>query len=439
MNDIKSKILNYLNSNKQNILKEFSLKEEYLKAFAKMETVSQKIIDYKNAPIGFFENFDYNVFSENSYGENFSLVNVDYEKLNFKIPENANIITMLNGCFSHENSKIISKNITVNSFIEKNKSEYFEMEKYFLDYSEENENQLILLNNILSKDGIYLNIHKNSVVEEPIYIVNVITKQNKNFVFNYRKLIIVDENSSAKIIETDLFLSDCKSLILNVFLTKQAKNSNLDYSHINLNIDENQTNHSKVSLIFHNEFKLEADAKLNYNTVNFDSYFVQNRTQFFLEGENSEVNTAMFNYLQNDETVDIVTKISHSAPHTVSNQLVKSIADDNSCFSFDGKILVAKDAQKIKSAQNSRAILLSDNAKVNCQPQLEIYTDDVECSHGSAIGNLEEDMIFYLNSRGIGKEEANKLLFTAFAGEVIERISDDNFKNFIYKQIVRVN
>jgi len=430
MNDFKSKILNDINSNKKNIIGDFTIKEEYLKSFSRMETINKKIADFKNSPNDFFENFDYNVYDKNYFSKN-----IDYKKLNCKIPENSNIITMINGCFSNENTKIISKNITVSSFIEKIKNKYFATEKHFLDYSEDNENQLTLLNSVLAKDGIYLHIHPNSIIEEPIYIVNVITEQDKNFFFNHRKLIILDENSSAKIIETDLFLSNYKALSLNVCLTKQAKNSNLDYLHINSDINSNRKNHSKVSLIVRNEFKLDEDAKLNYNTVIFDSPFGQNRTQFLLEGENAEVNTAMFSYLRNDSVVDIATLTSHLVPNTYSNQLVKTVADDNSYFSFDGKILVSQNAQKIKAAQNSHAILLSDSAQVNCQPQLEIYADDVECSHGTAIGNLEEEMMFYLNSRGIGKEEANKLLFMAFACDIIDKIPHKNMQDFIYSNL----
>lgn len=421
MNDFKNKILNQINSSEKNIYSSFPAREEYLKLFLKMETINKKINDFKNSPTNFFENFDYEIYDKDYFYEK-----IDYSKLNFEIPEKSNILTLVNGYFSEENSQIISENISVESLDTPKKYLFFE--KHFLDYSGATENQLTSLNSALSKDGLYLLIHLNATVEEPIYIINLITQQDKNYFFNYRKLIVANENSTAKIIEADFFMSDCKSLVMNVFLLKQAQNSNLDYTHIILN----RKNNSKVSLMVGNEFKLDANAKLNYNTVGLNLLYGRNRTQFFLEGENAEVNTTLFSYLQNDNTIDVATLIAHLAPNTHSKQVVKSIADDNSCFSFDGKILVEQDAQKIKASQNSRAILLSENASVNCQPQLEIYADDVECSHGSAIGNLEEEMIFYLNSRGIGKEQANKLLFTAFAGEVIDKIPHQNIRDAVY-------
>ena len=430
MNDFASKISNYINSDANKSNCSTGVKEDYLKLFFKMQPIGSKIADFKNFPAGFFENFDYDI-----YDKDYCTDDTDYSKFNYNIAEKFNLVVLINGYFSKENSKIISKNITVMSLAEKSKKEYFATEKYFLDYSESYESQFTVLSNILAKDGVYLQIHQNSVVEEPIYIVNVITKQDKNYFFNHRKLIVADENSSAKIIETDLFMSDYKSLILSICLMQQAKNSQLNYSRIKSDINSDHKKHSNANFITGYEFRLNENAKLNHNNVNFDADFGRSRTHFFLDGENAEVNTTMFSYLQNDRIVDVATSIVHSSPNTYSNQLVKAIADDNSSFSFDGKILVAQDSQKIKASQNSRAILLSDNAQVNCQPQLEIYADDVECSHGSAIGNLEEDLIFYLNSRGISKEQANKLLLTAFAAEVINRIPYQSMRDFIFSDL----
>ena len=421
MNDFKNKIENYINSNKSRIIGTSALKNNSVELFFNIQTIDKKIEDYKHIPAEFFENFDYSIYDKDYFFDN-----TDYSKFIKNIPEKSNLIVMLNGYFSKENSKIISKNITVMSMIEKVKNEFFGVEKFFSDYSELYENQFTVLNSILAKDGIFLHIHPNSTVEEPIYFINVITKQTQNFLFNYRKLIVADENSSAKIIEKDLIFSDYKSLILNVFLMRQAKNSQLNYSRIRSKTNANHSNSANVSFIVCNKFKLDANAKLNFNTVNFDRNFGRDKTHFLLEGENAEANVAMFCYLRNAETIDVSTVTTHLAPNTFSNQLVKNIADDDSTFSFDGKIFVSPDAQKIKASQNSRAILLSDNAQVNCQPQLEIYADDVSCSHGSAIGNLDEELIFYLNSRGIGKESAKKLLLSAFAAEVLNKIPDND-------------
>lgn len=431
MSNFKHKMLEAMASIQDTQTYRLVFREEYLKLFKKMATVDKGVHDFRNAPIDFFENFDYEIYDKDYVNDS----SIDFEQLRSQYSRDANLIVLLNGCFSVENSIINSDKIIVMSLSEKLKNEGFLTNKYFLNYYERHENQLTVLNSILSNGGLYLHIPANTTVKDPIFILNIITEQDRNYFFNYRNLIIADENSNAKIIESDLFLSKYKSLILKVSFNKQYKNSHIDYNCINSDRNLNQHNDGQVSFITENGFFLEESATLNHNNIIFDTYYTKNTSHFVLEGNSSDVDTSVFSFLKSDSIVDIQTQIEHVSSNTGCRQLVKSIVDDNGYFTFDGKILVDQDAQKIKAMQNSRAILISDNARAELQPQLEIYADDVICTHGATVGSLDTDLLFYLNSRGISNEQAKKLLLIAFASEVVDKMSHNYTHNWVTENL----
>ncbi|MCL2039041.1 MAG: SufD family Fe-S cluster assembly protein [Bacteroidetes bacterium] len=431
--DIKEKILKEINKNKQSILGPFALLDEYEKIFQKMDTIKYDNEYFKVYPKDFFEDFNYEIYNEDYNIAINSFKNID--DILSQITENANIIFSINGYFSEKHSKIISKNIDVISITNKQYYDYLQIKKQFVEfYYGENETQISILNNLLSKNGIYINIANNSIIEFPIYLLNIITELPDNYFVNSKKLIKVGKNSNANIIEIGLIFSKFDTIYSESYSIYLKENANVNYSKVYFD-SNNLTN--KTSYLKNCNYKLDKNSNLNMNSITLGRNYNKNDTLIKLEGDNATLNDTYFILSNNDKVVDLNTTIQHKALNTKSNQLVKVVANDNSKMYFDGKIIIKENAEQSSATQNSKAILLSDNAQVQFQPQLEIYNDDIKATHGSAIGNLDSDLLFYLKTRCIDEDTAKKLLLVAFANDIIEHSSiNDEFKNNVINLII---
>ena len=180
-----------------------------------------------------------------------------------------------------------------------------------------------------------------------------------------------------------------------------------------------------------NQIKQEQDSQYHNHTITLSGQLVRNNHNVLLAGQNSEANLNGLFYSKENQIIDNHTLMDHQAPHCESNELYKGIIKDKSTGVFNGKIFVRKDAQKTNAYQSSKNILLSDDASIYAKPQLEIYANDVKCSHGTSTGKIDEKALFYLNTRGIGKESAKKLLLRSFAQEIINKIEPESLKEKI--------
>lgn len=434
--NIKEKILTEINKNEQNIFGLFAFLDEYTRIFSKMDSIEQDNEYFKVYPKNFFEDFNYEIYKEDY---NIAINNLkNIENILTGIPENANIIFSINGYYSEQHSKIISKNIDIINITNKSNNDYFEEKKQFVDlYYGENENQLSILNNLLSKNGIYINIAPNSIIAEPIYLLNVITELYDNYFINSKKIIKVEKNSKINVIEIGSIFSKFNTIYSELCSIDLKENANVNYSKLHSNTN-NITN--KTTYFENYNYKLDKNSNLNINTIALGRDYNKNDTLIKLEGDNATLNDSYFILTNNDKIVDLKTTIYHKAQNTTSNQLVKAVANGNSKIYFDGKIIIKDNTEQSSAMQNSKAILLSDNAKVQFQPQLEIYNDDIKAKHGSAIGNLDADLLFYLKTRGIDEDIAKKLLLVAFANDIInESYINDEFKNNIVNLIINEN
>ncbi len=434
--NIKEKIIAEIKNSKENVLGPFAFLDDYKKVFAKMDSIKQDYEYFKVYPKDFFEDFNYEIYNEDyNTATNNPLI---AEEIISKIPESANIILSINGYFSYKHSKIISKNIDVINVAKQPNNDYFEIKRQFVEfYYGENETQLSILNNLLSKDGIYINIAPNSIIDAPIYLLNVVTELRNNYFLNSKKLITAEKNSAANIIEIDLIYSPFNTIYSESYFLHLKENANVNYSKMYFDIP-NLTN--KTAFLKNCDYKLEKNSNLNINTIALGTNYNKTDTLIKLEGENATINATFFTLTNSDKIVDLKATIYHKAQNTKSNQLIKVVANDNSKMYFDGKIIIKDNAEQSSATQNSKAILLSDNAKVQFQPQLEIYNDDIKATHGSAIGNLDADLLFYLKSRCIDEDTAKKLLLVAFATDVINQsyINNDlktNILNLIMNDI----
>ena len=272
----------------------------------------------------------------------------------------------------------------------------------------------VSLNTAFSQDGIFLYIPKGKKLEKPIQIINLLLS-DKNQMVHHRNLIIVEKNASAEVIICDHTLSPYLFLTNSVTEVSLGENSDLDL----LRLQNEHNNSCQVTNTWINQ---ERSSRCQHGTITLHGGLVRNNLHVKMAGEGVET-TALGLFLE-DKTqhVDSFTVIEHLAPNCRSEQHYKGVLDDISTGAFTGKIHVHPDAQKTEAYQSNNNILLSDTAKIHTKPQLEIYADDVKCSHGATVGQLDKDALFYLQSRGIPKEESRLLLMDAFAHDVISRI-----------------
>ena len=287
------------------------------------------------------------------------------------------------------------------------------------DYSEFKTNEIdsiSKLNYSLAKSGYTISISDNSIIESPIEILFFNTVEG-NFT-QYRNLLSIGKNSEVKFIEKIQNI-DCNSSFINHFTQIDCgKNTKVEYNKI-------QNNSSKSRLIDTMNIYQNQDSVCNINTLIFGGEFVRNNLNFEQNGTNAESNMNGVSVLNNSQLADNHTFIDHKSAHCRSNEMYKGVYLDESKGVFNGKIMVRQDSQKIDAFQANNTLLLSENATINSKPQLEIYADDVKCSHGCTIGQLDKEALFYMRSRGIGIKEAQAVLTYAFASQAINNITID--------------
>ena len=290
----------------------------------------------------------------------------------------------------------------------------------FSDFDFGNTDVISELNSSLAESGFTITVEKDTVVENPIEIL--FFNFTKNSFSQYRNKINVGENSEIKIIEIIQDLSESTTLVNHFTHVSCNKNTNVEYNKI-------QNNSKDSSLIDSMYIFQKQDSVCEVNTLIFGGSFIRNNLNFEQNGSNCESNMNGISLLDGNQFADNHTFVDHKIAHCRSNEMYKGIYLGNSKGVFNGKIMVRQDAQKIDAFQSNNNLLLSDNSTIDSKPQLEIYADDVKCSHGCTIGQLDEEALFYMRSRGIGVSEAKAVLTYAFASEVIENLSIPELKN----------
>ncbi len=287
---------------------------------------------------------------------------------------------------------------------------------------------LTSLNTAFAKEGAYIYVPNHVEADKPIEIINFATGNEAATMLQPRNLIVVGENAHVQIIERHQSLSTNAVLTNAVTEIFAEKRAHLDYYKI-------QNDRNGASLIDHTFVQQEGDSVCKVHTFSFGGRLTRNNLSFFQNGEHSNSVLKGITILEEKQHVDHNTLVHHISPNCESHQDYKGIFDDNSTGVFNGKVLVDREAQKIDAFQQNNNILISDKATINAKPQLEIFADDVKCSHGCTIGQLDEDALFYLRSRGIGKKEAGALLMYAFANNVLESVKIPELKKRIKKLI----
>ena len=301
------------------------------------------------------------------------------------------------------------------------------IDKYFNKAAAKDES-MTALNTAFAMEGAYIYIPKSKVSEKPIEIVYFSTGKQKALWLQPRNLIVVEENAQVQIIERHQSLTSHDVVTNAVTEIHTHKDSIMDYYKIQNDLDT-------ASLIDNTYIVQERNSHASVHTFSFGGKLVRNNLNYFHKGQNIMSTLKGLTILKGNQHVDHSTLVNHSKPNCDSHQDYKGIYSENSKGVFNGKIFVDKVAQKTNAFQQSNNILIDDKATINSKPQLEIFADDVKCSHGCTIGQLDEDTLFYLRSRGIPRKEAKALLTYAFANNILQSVQINVLKKRINGQI----
>ena len=291
-------------------------------------------------------------------------------------------------------------------------------------------NTLTLLNNALSLGGYSLEISENYKLKKPLVIYNYFFKDLKNKILNNKNSIKL--NKGSELILIDYNIGDTK----NNFIKNTIDSVSLDEK---ASLKNFSVQNSKSNGYFYKYIKGSLEGKSNYENYILSSGLKLNKIEIEIDlnKDNSKCSVYSALNLQEDQHQEIKTRINHNSPNCKSYQKIKNVLNDKSKGVYQGKIFVEKRAQKTDAYQLSKALILTDNAEFDAKPELEIYADDVKCSHGSTSGSIDTEAIHYLMTRGIPEKEAIKLLINGFLNEVLENITSNDLKIFLEKELNR--
>ncbi|MFN8288076.1 MAG: Fe-S cluster assembly protein SufD [Chitinophagales bacterium] len=335
---------------------------------------------------------------------------------------NACKLVFVNGNFSKELSSITEEaGLIVSSLKEAYTAHKSVVEKHYGKLIKYNEEHFAALNTAFATDGAFIQVKRNTKVNQPVFIIHLFTT-TESFTQS-RNLIVAEEGSEITLVE-DFQCSGSASFFNHVSEIVIADNASV-------NITKLQTETANATGVYTLEAEINRDARFTCNTFTFEGKLIRNNLNARLAGQNAEAHLNGLYYGTGDSLIDNHLLVDHIVPNCQSNQLYKGILDNEASGVFNGKIFVKPDAQKTNAFQSSKGILLSPTASINSKPQLEIFADDVKCSHGAAIGQLNEAAVFYLRARGIPADEAKAMLTFAFANEIIETLQNEDIKAYL--------
>jgi len=298
---------------------------------------------------------------------------------------------------------------------------------YFNQVASKDES-LTTLNTAFCKEGAYIYIPKNKMPKKPIQILHLATGNEAALMLQPRNLVVVEENAEVQIIERHQSLTENEVFTNSVTEIFAAKDANVDYYKV-------QNDANTASLVDNTYISQKDNSVVRVHTFSFGGKLIRNNLNFYQNGERIDSTLKGVTILGEKQHVDHHTLVHHAQPNCESHQDYKGIFGEKSTGVFNGKIIVDKIAQKTNAFQQNNNILISDKATINTKPQLEIFADDVKCSHGCTIGQLDDEALFYLRSRGIPKKEATALMMYAFANNVLESVRIPEVKTRINRII----
>ncbi|MFC2116141.1 Fe-S cluster assembly protein SufD [Bacteroidota bacterium] len=323
---------------------------------------------------------------------------------------------ILNGFYLREESGLtrLDNGIIIGSLAEALRQHPDLVKKHFAKHAGARTDGLVDLNTAFALDGLFIYVPKGQVLEEPVQVVHL-PMTGLDTLLHYRNLFILEDNASAGVIVCDHTLSPFRFLTNSVTEIYAGQGARFHYSRV-------QNEHLNSNLLTNLFIQQEKDSQVKSNTISLHGGTIRNNTHVLLDAEGCDSQIYGLSFADRSQHIDNYVNVDHAKSNCTSTQLFKGILDEQATGAFNGRILVRPDAQKTLAYQTNNNILMSDEAKMNSKPQLEIYADDVRCSHGATTGQLDENALFYMQSRGIPRQEARLLMLYAFAHEVIDKI-----------------
>jgi Fe-S cluster assembly protein SufD len=284
------------------------------------------------------------------------------------------------------------------------------------------------LNTLYLKDGILIEIQENQQITDAIQVI--IESQISNVFCPIRIVIISKKGSKAHIVQHFSGVSSTFTLPITEYYVEQ---------NAHLSVDKIQLENSESFHIATDQVYQERDSHFKINTITLSGKLIRNNLNVLVDGENCETNLNGTYLLEDGQLVDNHTIVDHLKPNCNSNELYKGVLNGKSIGVFNGKVFVRPNAQKINAFQSNANVLLSEDASMNSKPELEIYADDVKCSHGSTTGQMDEEAIFYLRARGISDKSARALMTQAFVGDVLSKIDHDEVSDYVQSKLVELH
>ena len=286
--------------------------------------------------------------------------------------------------------------------------------KYYSKLAKTGEDAVTALNTMLAQDGLVVYVPRNVVVDRAVQVINIL-RSDVDLMVNRRVLIVVEEGAEVKLLFCDHAADNRNFLATQVIEAYVGRNASLDL----YCLEETHAKNVRVSNLYIDQ---EADSRVNHNVITLHNGVTRNRVDLSLSGEGSECVLNGCVIADKEQHVDNNTVIDHKVAHCTSSQLYKYVLDEKATGAFAGRVLVRHGAQKTSSEMRNQNICATREARMFTQPMLEIYADDVKCSHGSTVGQLNDAAMFYMQQRGISQKEAKLLLEFAFVNEVIDTI-----------------
>lgn len=343
----------------------------------------------------------------------------------------ANEIVFVNGLFMPELSTIRSKGfqLTVMSLEEAGSGKFKEIVKEHLGHSSGYmKDGIHALNTSFIYDGVFIYLPKGQELEYPVYLYNVSDARHYHTLSQPRSLIYVEEGGKLQVVETYMTIGLLDSFSNQVMEIVVNSNAHVEYYKI-------QNDSFSASQVSTTHIRQTGRSYVHTVTITLNGNIIRNNMNMVLDAEGNEAHLYGLYLLKGRTHVDNHTLVDNRQPNCFSNELYKGIIDEQATGVFNGKILVQPLAQKTNAYQSNKNILLSDQASINTKPQLEIFADDVKCSHGCTVGQLDENALFYLRAKGIPLEIARNMLLQAFAADILLQIKPDLLRKYIKELI----
>jgi Fe-S cluster assembly protein SufD len=345
----------------------------------------------------------------------------------FLIPGlDANILVFMNGRYSETFSKIVSPNneVKIKSLYEAFQSEKELIAEYFGKLVSTEADPFAAMNTSFWQDGIFIHVPQNTTVRKPVLILHINDANQEQVIAHTRLLTIVESGSKLSIIEK--FNTVGENAVLHTFTEEIVVKESAGFEYCKI-----QNDAGKSYQVINTNIHQADSSRVDTFTLTLSGQIVRNNFTITIAGEKCESHFNGLYMLNGNTLADNHTVVDHQKPNSFSNEMYKGVLDGNSKGVFNGKIFVRPQAQKTNAFQSNRNIALSPNTTINTKPQLEIWADDVKCSHGCTIGQLDEEALFYLQSRGIDKVTAQGMMLYAFTAETLKTISNETLKAYV--------